>query len=87
MNREQRKADLLRFLHTIQRPDRPLAPINEQDGLVESGLVDSLALLQIVTYLEETYQIDFRETGVLPSELSSIGAILDLIEQEETSGA
>ena len=86
MNREQRKADLLRFLQTIQRPDRSLAPINEQDGLVESGLVDSLALLQIVTYLEETYQIDFRETGVLPSELSSIGAILDLIEQELASG-
>ena len=87
MNREQRKADLLRFLQTIQRPDRPLASINEQDGLVESGLVDSLALLQIVTYLEETYQIDFRQTGVLPSELSSIGAILNLIEQEKTSGA
>ena len=87
MNREQRKADLLRFLETIQRPDRPLGPINEQDGLVESGLVDSLALLQIVTYLEETYHIDFRETGVLPSELSSIGAILDLIEQERASGA
>ena len=86
MNREQRKADLLRFLQTIQRPDRILAAINEQDGLVESGLVDSLALLQIVTYLEETYQIDFRETGVLPSELSSIGAILDLIEQELPSG-
>ena len=87
MNREQRKADLLRFLETIQRPDRPLGLIGEQDGLVESGLVDSLALLQIVTYLEETYRIDFRETGVLPSELSSIGAILDLIEQETASGA
>ncbi len=82
MDREHRKADLTQFLQTIQRPDRPMASIDDDDGLVESGWVDSLALLQIITYLEETYHIDFRQSGLLPGELRSISAILDLIERE-----
>ncbi len=82
MDREHCKADLTQFLQTIQRPDRPMSSIDDDDGLVESGWVDSLALLQIITYLEETYHIDFRQSGLLPGELRSISAILDLIERE-----
>ncbi|OGQ80263.1 MAG: hypothetical protein A3F90_10480 [Deltaproteobacteria bacterium RIFCSPLOWO2_12_FULL_60_19] len=80
-DRPQRKAALIEFLRTIQRPDRPIEAIPENQELVESGLIDSLALLQIVSYLEETYRIDFRERGVNPSDLGSVGAILDLIER------
>lgn len=80
-DRQQRKAELIQFLRTIQRPDRPIEEIHEDQRLVESGLIDSLALLQIVLYLEQTYRIDFREKGVDPAELSSIGAILGLIER------
>ena len=79
--RPQRKTALIEFLRAIQRPDRPIDAIPEDQKLVESGLIDSLALLQIVTYLEETYRIDFRERGVNPVDLGSVGAILDLIER------
>ena len=80
-HRPHRKAALIEFLRTIQRPDRPIDDIPEDQKLVASGLIDSLALLQIVTYLEETYRIDFRERGVNPDDLGSVGAILDLIER------
>jgi acyl carrier protein len=80
-NRPQRKAALIEFLRTIQRPDHPIEDITDDQKLVESGLIDSLALLQIVAYLEQTYQIDFREKGVDPTELVSVGAILNLIER------
>jgi acyl carrier protein len=48
---------------------------------VASGLIDSLAILQIVVYLETTYGIDFSVRGLSPEELGSIGGILDVIEQ------
>lgn len=80
MDRQQRKADLIHFLSTIQRPEFSIEDIDESQSLVESGFIDSLAVLQIISYLEETYNIDFRERGVDPGELSSIGAIMDLIE-------
>jgi acyl carrier protein len=81
-SREERKGDLLRFLRTIQKAGSPVESLDERDRLVASGLIDSLALLQIVTYLEANYSIDFSGPGVDPNHLSSIGNILDLIEQE-----
>ena len=82
MDREQKKEQLIKFLQTIQRPDFPLNEITEEMSLVESGLVDSLALLQIITYLEDTHDLDFRDQGVNPGDLHSVGAILDLIAEK-----
>ena len=82
MDREQKKNDLIGFLRTIQRLDYPNGAIDENSSLIESGLIDSLALLQIVTYLEQTYNIDFREIGIDPTELRSVGSILNLIDHE-----
>ena len=80
----QRKSDLIQFLRTIQRPDFPLQEIDGDLSLLESGLIDSLALLQIITYLEQTYDIDFREKGIDPGELGSVNAILEFVARETT---
>jgi len=81
--REQRKSDLLQFLRTIQKAGLPVESLGERDRLVASGLIDSLAILQIVSYLESKHGIDFSIRGVDPDQLGSIGNILDLIEQEK----
>lgn len=82
-SRSERADDLLRFLRTIQKPDRPLEGLGERTSLIEAGLIDSLAILEIVAYLEDTYGIGFVDRGVNPEDLSSIGGILDLIESEQ----
>jgi acyl carrier protein len=81
--REEQKGKLLSFLRAIQKAGFPIEGLEEADPLVASGLIDSLAILQIVTYLETTYEIDFSLRGVDPEQLGSIGGILDLIEQEK----
>jgi len=80
--RAQRAERLMRFLRTIQKPGHQLNGLDERASLIESGLIDSLAVLEIVSYLEDTYGIEFVEKGVDPEELSSIGGILDLIDGE-----
>lgn len=84
MDRQQCKADLIKFLGTIQRPDYSIEEIDENQSLIESGLIDSLAVLQIVSYLEEIHNINFLEKGLDPAQLSSVGAILDLMENSPT---
>ena len=79
--REEQKQDLLVFLGTIQKAGRPIASLRDEERMVASGLIDSLAILQIVTYLESTYGIDFAIRGVDPEQLGSIGGILDVIEE------
>ena len=81
--RDERKEKLLGFLGTIQKAGLPIDTLGENEPLVASGLIDSLAILQIVTYLETTYDIDFSIRGVDPEQLGSIGGILDLIAQEK----
>ena len=81
MSRAERKRHLVAFLETIRRPDAVLDTVDERDGLVTSGLIDSLALLEIVSFLEVEFGMDFSATGVDPDQLGSIASILDLIEQ------
>jgi acyl carrier protein len=80
--RQRHRERVLEFLRTIQKPDRPLDSVAETDSLVESGLIDSLALLEIVAFLEEQYRIDFAAVGLEPEQLTSVSGILDLIERE-----
>ncbi len=78
--REQRLAHLQTFLRSIQKPGKPLGSVGIDDNLVDSGLIDSLAIVQIVAYLEETYGLDFAARGVDPETLASMGSILALID-------
>jgi acyl carrier protein len=79
--REKQLADLQAFLRTIQRPNKPVESVALEDDLVSTGLIDSLAVVQIVMYLETTYGIDFSRSGIDPERLASMASILDLIEE------
>lgn len=61
----------------------PVESLDEHERLVASGLIDSLSILQIISYLENTYGIDFSSRGVDPEQLGSVGNILDLIEEQK----
>jgi acyl carrier protein len=79
--REENREALIAFLGGIQKAGVPVDSLADGDGLIASGLIDSLAILEIVLYLEETYGMDFSVRGVDPDALGSIGAILDLIAE------
>jgi len=81
-DRAARRKKFLEFLETIARPDAPLDNLTDDEALVRSGLIDSLAVLSIIGYLETDYGIDFSERDVSPAELRSISRVLDLIERE-----
>ena len=80
-DRPQRLQDLIAFLRTIQKPTKRIESVGVDDSLFASGLVDSLAIIQIVLYLETTYGIDFAASGMDPERLGTMTSILDLIEE------
>lgn len=83
-DRQQRREELIRFVRTIQKPNSSIENLDDGERLLAVGLIDSLAILQIVLYLEDTYGMDFSVLGIDPDRLGTIGGILDLIEQEVT---
>ena len=78
---EQVLDELKTFLRTIQKPNTPVDSVGIDEPLVASGLVDSLAIMQIVVYLEERYGIDFAAGGFDPDRLGTMGGIVDLVLQ------
>ena len=80
--RSDRRDALIAFLCSIQRSKKSLDGIDDDTNLVESGLADSLSVIQIILYLEKTYDVDLSYCGVDPTVLGTIGGILDLIDRE-----
>ena len=80
MSRAATRDRLLAFLETIRRPGVSLSAIGEEANLVQAGLVDSLAVLQIIEFLEAEFGVDFRTADLDPAQLTTIPGILDLIE-------
>jgi acyl carrier protein len=75
------RGKIVAFLETIRRPGASLEAIDDAAGLVAAGLIDSLAMLEIIAFLEGEFGIDFSESGVDPAEMESIQAILALIQK------
>ena len=73
------RENVIDFLRTIARPDSDLDSVGDEENLVENGVVDSLAVVQMVVYLETEHQLD---VGVIdPSELISIQGIMNVISR------
>ncbi|MCB1122555.1 MAG: hypothetical protein KJT03_13460 [Verrucomicrobiae bacterium] len=81
MSREENRKKLLEFLESIRRPDVFLESVADREDLVASGLIDSLSVLQIVTFLEQEFGFDFAAMGTDPGRLRSVESILSLIEE------
>lgn len=80
MSRDTNRERLLRFLDAIRRPEMPLAAIREDENLIRAGLIDSLAVLEIIVFLETEFEIEFSATGLDPGRLTTVTAILDIID-------
>jgi acyl carrier protein len=48
----------------------------------ETGIVDSTGMLEIVTYLEETFKITVKDEEVVPENFSSIHTINQYIQKK-----
>jgi len=79
MNRPETRAELVAFLNTVVRPGQTVDGAGDETNLIDSGVIDSLALIQIISWLEDTHDLQLHTLGIDPSELASIGGILNAI--------
>ncbi|MGE5755796.1 MAG: acyl carrier protein [Planctomycetaceae bacterium] len=60
--------------------------LSDSDSILESGLIDSTGVLELVTFLESTYSIRIAEEGeVLPENLDSIERIAVFVRRKIAS--
>jgi acyl carrier protein len=57
--------------------------LKDTTTLMESGIVDSTGLLEIIEFLETTYDISIEDHELLPSNLNSLENIIRFIREKK----
>lgn len=76
--------DIKRFIIT-KFPIARKTNIIYKDSLLDSGIVDSLGVLEVVSYLVENHEIEIGEDDLMPENFNSIQSIADFIEKKKKS--
>ena len=61
--------------------DRELRELSVEENLLEGGLLDSLAILKVVTFCEEEFGVTIPDQDVLPDHMESVRSIAALVER------
>ena len=56
--------------------------INDTDRLLENGILDSLGVLEIVSYVEEEFHITVTDEELLPENFQSIECLVSFVHRK-----
>jgi acyl carrier protein len=75
--------------HLINHIIKDKAPedLNNDDNLIDEGLLDSLAIMNLIAWLEKHYSIEFGEGDIVLENFSSVNALLDFVQKKRIAGA
>ena len=59
--------------------------ISDNQSLLEAGIIDSTGVLELVSFLENTFGIEVRDDEMLPENLDSISAIANFVGRKAQS--
>lgn len=77
------KQALLSFVQERVSADAGAMPIGENDPLIDRGLIDSIALLQIMLLIEEKTGIRIPDDEVLPENFQTVASMERLVRRLE----
>lgn len=60
------------------------ASLGNDDQLVESGIIDSLGVMTLLSFLEENFAIQIPSDDLSPENFASVSTIATLVERQRT---
>jgi len=76
------EATIRDFLTSEVFYDKDLRDLKADESLLDKGLLDSLSILKIVTFCEESFGITIPDQEVLPEHFESVRAIATLVARQ-----
>lgn len=73
-------AKIKEFIITEVRPDLHLQQLDDDQPLLDAAIVDSLGILKILAFLDETFGIDLSSDEIKLENFKSVRSICQLIE-------
>lgn len=56
--------------------------LEDDESFLESGMIDSRAFVDLVAFVEETYDITVEDVELVPDNLDSVGKLVAFIERK-----
>ena len=78
MDRDARAA-ILAFVTERLAPTTGRTEIGDEDDLIETGVIDSLGIFQLVAFLEEHFGVTIGDEEITPENFGSVLAIERLV--------
>jgi len=78
------KEEVLRFIRENFVLDEA-EKLQENDSLLEKGIIDSTGVLELVSFIEEKYNITVEDEELIPENLDSINRIAEFIKRKLTN--
>ena len=77
--------NISKFIHQLLNEHGYTDEVSSSDSLMLSGLLDSLAVIHIVVFLEEQFGIDFSEVYFDQADFDSIDQITNFVQANKPS--
>ena len=82
MNSNSEVHSRVRAFLVNQFPLARQAALNDNESLVESGVIDSMGVLELVTFIESDFEIVLSDEDVVADNFDSIATITSFIEEK-----
>lgn len=80
-------AALVRYIADNVVRDRTALRIDESTPLIDGALIDSMGLLQIVTFLEEQTGVRIPDDAVIPDNFQTVRDMQRMVDELRTQSA
>jgi acyl carrier protein len=78
-------ARIKEFIITEVNPDLQLTSLDDDEPLIESGIVDSLGMLKIMSFLDEEFGMDLSSAEIRPENFKDVRTICGLVDGAPSS--
>ncbi len=80
-------SDQIRDFVLEKFPQAKKKSLGDTDKLLESGIVDSLGILDLVAFLESCFQVHISDEELLPENFQTVEAIAQFVERKRNGAA
>jgi acyl carrier protein len=73
------------FIITEVNPDLQLTRLDDDEPLIESGIIDSLGVLKIMSFLDEAFGVDLSSGEIRLENFKDVRTICRVVESQAAS--
>jgi acyl carrier protein len=76
-------AKIKEFIITEVNPELGLTSLDDDEPLIESGIVDSLGVLKIMSFLDEAFGVDLSSGEIVLENFKDVRTICELVASRQ----